>query len=648
VTNRVSVARRLSATASRPVWIVGCGLVLAASAAASAAAAPGASSAGTIVFSADRAPTLVNEVFAVGADGRRVDLSRSFARDTGPSVSPNGKLVAFASNRGPGVAVYVVGIDGTHLRRVSPFLYRGDRGQGVEAQIAWRRGSMEIAAAVSGYGDVSALWVGDLGGHGRVVTRASAQDPAWSPSGELAFAVPDPSYDVRVLSPAGKQLWTAPWVSQVAPAWSSSNRLAVESKGVVSVRDSSGRRLFAFRGVQLAWSPNGKELASVYEHRLSVRAGGIGKPIVDAPIGYSQAIQWMSNGTLRSNDGSRWVGYDVAHGRPLTLSSADAAFDDPSIVSGSGSLAYGTRSAALDQPDTLYLDGTAIATAMACGDDTPFGSLQFVPGEREVVYDGTDCLPSGDLYSIGGNGAGLRRITNTAGDETAPSASPDGSEIAFVHELAAEGCQGCPTTIWTVGGDGSDLGERTPELQDFWDASPSFSPDGTTIVFSHSPIEGASKLIEIPAAGGDEKVLPVDGVDPSWGPTRIAYTTSTSDVRTALPDGTGVKTVAHDPHIENSSLAWSRDGRLAYVDGSDDGALTLVVAGKRYPLAGVHATYLGIGLAWSPDGKTIALDGADDAGVSDIWTIGADGMNLTRLTHGLGVGGRLSWIQSGA
>jgi Tol biopolymer transport system component len=628
---------------SRVACIAGCVLVLA----GSAAAAPSASSTGTIVFSANRAPTTVSEVFAVGIDGTRVNLSKSFARDAGPSVSPNGELVAFASNRGAGVAVYVVGIDGTHLRRVSPYLYRGDNGTGVDAQIAWSRGSTQIAAAVSGYGSASAFWVGDLRGHGRVVTRANVQDPAWSPGGELAFGVADPTYDLHVLSPAGKQVWTEPWVSEVAPAWSSSNRLVVESKGIVSVRDASGRRLFAFRGVQLAWSPNGKELASTYEHRLSVRIGGVGKPIVDVGIGYAQAIQWMSNGALRINNGSGWVGYDVAHNKPLTLPRAEVAFDYPSIVSGSGSFAYGTRSAALDQPDTLYLDGAAIATAMPCGgDDTPFGSLQVVPGKQEVVYDSTDCLPSGDLYSIGGNGVGLRQITNTPNDETAPSASPDGSEIAFVHALVAEGCQGCPTTIWTVDGNGSNITERTPEAQEFWDTSPSFSPDGKTIVFSHSPIEGASKLIEIPAGGGDENVLPINGIDPSWGPTRIAYTTPSDDIRTALPDGTAVKTVAHDVHIENSSLAWSRDGRLAYVDESDNGALTLVVAGKRYPLSSVHATYLDIGLAWSPDGKTIALDGADNAGISDIWTIGADGTHLTRLTHGLGVGGRLSWVTS--
>ena len=39
-------------------------------------------------------------------------------------------------------------------------------------------------------------------------------------------------------------------------------------------------------------------------------------------------------------------------------------------------------------------------------------------------------------------------------------------------------------------------------------------------------------------------------------------------------------------------------------------------------------------------------DAVDGAGIADLWTIGADGTHLTRLTHGLGVGGRLSWVSS--
>ena len=139
-------------------------------------------------------------------------------------------------------------------------------------------------------------------------------------------------------------------------------------------------------------------------------------------------------------------------------------------------------------------------------------------------------------------------------------------------------------------------------------------------------------------------MLPVNGFDPSWGPTRIAYTTSGAYIRTVLPDGTDVQTVALDKHIENETLAWSRDGRLAYIDVSMNDALTLVIAGKRYPLPGLRDTFFGLGVAWSPDGKKLAFTASDAMGVSDIWTIDADGTHMTRLTHGLGAGGRLSWI----
>ena len=620
--------------------IFGCGLVLAASAAAS----PSANIAGTIVFSADRAPTLDNEVYLVGADGTQRDLSRSIAKDVGPAVSPNGKLVAFASNRGGAIAIYTVHIDGTHLRRVSSTLYRGINAAQIGAQIAWSPDSARIAAVVSGYALASAVWFGDVAGHGRVVAKTvGAQDPSVSGNGEVAYAEADPGYEVHVVSAAGKHLWTATWASQIAPAWSRSNRFAVQSQGDVSVYDAAGRKLDAFPGVTFAWSPNGRELASIYERHLAVRTGGVGKPVVDAPIGQSQQIQWMSNGTLRVERAGDWVGYDVAHDTPLQLASGYSTWTFPSIVSATGGLAYGTQEP-LDTPETLYLDGASVASAMPCGDDTPFGSLQFVPREQAVVYDGTDCVPSADIYSVSGDGTGLRQITKTINDETAPSVAPDGSEIAFVHMFVAEQCQGCPTTIWTAGGDGSNIQERTPAIQDFFDDSPSFSPDGKTIVFSHSPIEGTSQLIEIPESGGDEKVLPVNGFDPSWGPTRIAYTTSGAYIRTVLPDGTDVQTVALDKHIENETLAWSRDGRLAYIDVSMNDALTLVIVGKRYPLPGLRNTFFGLGVAWSRDGKKLAFTASDAMGVSDIWTIDADGTHMTRLTHGLGAGGRLSWI----
>jgi Tol biopolymer transport system component len=110
------------------------------------------------------------------------------------------------------------------------------------------------------------------------------------------------------------------------------------------------------------------------------------------------------------------------------------------------------------------------------------------------------------------------------------------------------------------------------------------------------------------------------------------------------PDGSDRKTVATDKWIINGSLAWSHDGRLAWVDGSADGRLTLVVGGKHHPIPGLQGSFLGVGLAWSPDDSQLAFTAADTSGIDDIWLVKADGTHLTRLTHGLGANGRLAWI----
>jgi Tol biopolymer transport system component len=624
----------------RHACVLGCGLVLAAPAAAASRSGP----AGRLVFSADRAPTLTSEIFAVGLDGRRLDLSKSPAKDAGPSVSPDGKLVAFASNRGGGVALYTVHTDGTGLRRVSSFAYRGDNALGVYAQIAWSHDGTRLAAAISGYGNAAALWIGDTAGRGRFVSKAPGLNPAWSPTGNVAYAEPAIA-QVNVLSPSGRKLWSVVASPLVAPAWSSSSRLAVESKGIVSVYSSRGHKVGAFRGVLFAWSPNGRELASMYEHRLTVRVGGAGKPVVDAPIGYAQAIQWMSNGTLRVEGGSGWTGYDVAHDRPLRLSPAYASFSYPSVVSSDGSIAYTTNSPPGTSPfqTTLHIGSSSVQAADGCSDDSPFDSLQFVPGRQEVVYDAGCPAPSADIYEMSADGTGLRDITNTPNDETSPAVTPDGSLVAFVHMLVAEKCEGCPTTIWTIGADGSGIQELTPESQTAFDSNPSISPDGRTIVFDRSPLEGASHVVEIPVAGGPATIV-ATGHDPAWGPARIAYTTGSGIVRTMLPDGTGVRTVARDKWIINWSLAWSRDGRLAWVDSSPSGTLTLVVAGEHHPLPGLLESFRGVGVAWSPDGTRLALTAGDASGANDVWTIDADGTHLKRFTHGLGVNGRLAWI----
>jgi Tol biopolymer transport system component len=97
-----------------------------------------------------------------------------------------------------------------------------------------------------------------------------------------------------------------------------------------------------------------------------------------------------------------------------------------------------------------------------------------------------------------------------------------------------------------------------------------------------------------------------------------------------------------------SSLAWSRDGRLAYLEQLDHGQFTydavilVEVIGhkaRRIRLPFTRAQ----GLAWSPDGRQLALAArANESAPFDVYTVDLEGRHAKRLTRGLKASG-VSW-----
>jgi Tol biopolymer transport system component len=77
-----------------------------------------------------------------------------------------------------------------------------------------------------------------------------------------------------------------------------------------------------------------------------------------------------------------------------------------------------------------------------------------------------------------------------------------------------------------------------------------------------------------------------------------------------------------------SNPAWSPDGRIAYLTGSD--GTTVVVGSTQTALPFTKVT----SLAWSPDGTRFVVTArTTPTGPLDVYTIDTDGSNPVQLTH---------------
>ncbi len=359
------------------------------------------------------------DLFLLRVGGQRpINLTEdSPADEDHPAFSPDGKLIAFRSERAGG-GLFVMGATGESVRRLTDV---GDNP-------SWSPDGREIVFATEGLSDPHAreknseLWVVPAaGGAPRRIYAEDAVQPTWSPGGHrIAFW--------RVSDGGIRDVWT------IAADGS-------DPQPVTAAPSVDWNPVWARDGAHLYFESDRGGAMNPWRVEIDERTGRLG-----------------------------------GEPRPVTL---------PAAWSGQLSLSG-------DERRLVYRSSTMTAELRRLPFDAAAGRITG-PVERlfdtsipavglDVAADGTLIFRTAsgqeDIFVVGADGKGLRKITDDMAKDRHPVWSPDGSQAAFYSNRSGR------YEVWTVRRDGSDLRQRTETQGTGVDSMlvyPIWSPDGRSM-----------------------------------------------------------------------------------------------------------------------------------------------------------------------
>ncbi len=527
---------------------------------------------------------------AVSATSR--NLTRHPASDRLPVASPDGRRIAFVSDRSGGDAIWVVSSAGGLARRISRSLGRNETPW--LSRLTWRPDGDAIAYEWSG--GMTGHGVGIVTTEGRTLLhRHGGLQPTWLPGNRLAVPLSDAFV---IYAPDGHAVARRQGALVAA---SPRGHLAVRHNETIDLLDPAGRRFARVRGFGGSWSPDGGQFA------VELRPRGIS--LVDG----RGRIRLLS----RTLAGGSWAPHGRAllardeQGRPIVvgLDGKTRRPRDPSalIWSPTGALAGASaRGIVVEQPGGKARVVARLPSLYNC--DARIEALGWVDGRRLVHSYGGGGQNDADLWLASADGRFVRRVTTTRAWEASPAWSPDGRTIAYEsgHPITHGGGCGQPaeSSVRLVSATGRDLGELSPAFV----RNPTWSPDGRAIALERGSISDESEfgLVVVDVATRVERRLSRGrSVNPSWSPdsTRIVFE---QDGRIRI---VRVSAGESTPLVAGTRASWSPAGeQIAYVAG---GRLRLTApnSGEATDLGPVRGGFRAP--LWAPDGTRLALGTRD-------------------------------------
>jgi tricorn protease len=550
-------------------------------------------------------------VETIGGVARPVTMHE--AHDTYPVFSPDGRWVAFSSNRHGSYDVFVASTQGGKPRRLT-FDSAADDVNG------WSPDGKSVlftSTRSTAFPRTQELYtVPAEGGRQQRVSVDEGRDGVFSPKGDQIAYVRGPGtwYRKGYRGSSNDDIW-------VSNADGSNNRQLTNFIG----QDGSPM-----------WGADGKSVYYVSEYFGTpaniVRQAADGKsPPVQITFHKDEAVR-KARISGAGPDGCQWIVYECGadlwvactkDGVPPRRLAIEVYADDKSNAEQTRTFTTGATDYAVS-PDERHvafvvhgtlclmpIDGSGKARRLTT---TPSfdHSATWAPDGQKILFvsdrDGHD-----DIYALEPNDPEhpklvdalqfkVTRLTETADPETGLSFTPDGKRVAFLRS----------GQLWTMNPDGTDqkLLVKDKQVIDY-----EFTNNGKWLAYSRLDGSFASEIYVMPTAGGEAKNV-----------TR--YATS------------------------NDGLTWSKDGkRLAFVSWRPDSPSLYVMDMQKPAAAGASS---GSDIDWddlhlrvsqpartevlegaiSPDGNKVAYSSLEPDGTIDMWVATVPRGNITRVTSG--------------